>query len=88
LVQFARGREDKRKNIERMLSILEGITDVEIVCLPEAWIGPFKIDEKEGSGILSTLCDVAAENNYLSFPTFYHYSKKKGWPLNIGFCGL
>ncbi|KUO43120.1 MAG: hypothetical protein APU95_05160 [Hadesarchaea archaeon YNP_N21] len=65
LVQFARGREDKRKNIERMLSILGGITDVEIVCPPETWIGPFKIDEKEGSGILSTLCDVAAENNYV-----------------------
>lgn len=66
LVQFGRDRLDKLKNINRMLSILSGIRDVDVVCLPEAWTGGVELflEERECEFLLSSLCQIAAENGY------------------------
>jgi len=49
-----------------MLSILSGIKNVDIVCLPEAWTGrgELLLEEKERESLLSSSCQIAAENNY------------------------
>lgn len=66
LVQFGRDMLDKLKNINRMLSILSGIRDVDVVCLPEAWTGGVKLflEERECESLLSSLCQIAAGNGY------------------------
>jgi len=66
LVQFGRDRLDKSKNINRMLSILSEIRDVDIVCLPEAWTGGVRLflEEGECKSLLSSLCHIASENCY------------------------
>ena len=64
LVQFGRG-ENKPKNVDRMLSILSGIKNVDIVCLPEAWTGKgLFLEEKEFKSLLSSLCQRSAQNGY------------------------
>ena len=65
LVQFGRDRLNKPKNVDRMLSTLSKIKNVDVVCLPEAWTGgELFLEEKECKSILSSLCQLAAENNY------------------------
>ena len=66
LVQFGRDRDNKPKNVERMLSILPAIKNVDVVCLSEAWTGGAELflEEKERESLLSSLCQIAAENNY------------------------
>lgn len=65
LVQFARDRVDKTKNIEHMLSTLSEIKNTDIVCLPEAWIGGgFFLEEKEHRSLLSSLSEIAAKKSY------------------------
>lgn len=65
LVQFARDRVNKRRNVERMLSVLSKIRNTDVVCLPEAWIGGgFFLEEKEHRSLLSSLGEIAAKNNY------------------------
>ena len=65
-MQFGRDDSDKNKNVDRMLSILPNIKNVDIVCLPEAWIGGGGIilEEKERESLLKSFCHVASENNY------------------------
>jgi len=65
LVQFGRDELNKQKNVDRMLSILSKIKNADIVCLPEAWTGRgLYLEEKECESILSSLCQLAAENGY------------------------
>ena len=65
LVQFGRDRLNKPKNVDRMLSTLSKIKNVDVVCLPEAWTGGgLFLEEKECESLLSSLCQLAAENNY------------------------
>jgi len=65
LVQFARDRADKTKNVDHMLSTLSEIKNTDIVCLPEAWIGGgFFLEEKEHKSLLSSLSEIAAKNSY------------------------
>jgi len=66
LVQFGRDRLNKPKNVERMLSTLSEINNTDIVCLPEAWTGGGELflEEKERETLLSSLCEIAAENSY------------------------
>jgi omega-amidase len=66
LVQFGRDRLNKPRNVERMLSTLSEIEDVDVVCLPEAWTGGGQLflEEKECESLLTSLCQLAAENNY------------------------
>jgi len=66
LVQFGRDRLNKPRNVERMLSTLSETKNVDVVCLPEAWTGGAELflEEKERESLLSSLCELAAENNY------------------------
>ena len=65
LVQFARDRSNKQKNVDRMLSTLSKIKNTDIVCLPEAWTGGgLFLEEKERESLLSSLCQLAAGNGY------------------------
>lgn len=66
LVQFGRDKLNKPKNIQRMLSALSEIKNVDFVCLPEAWTGVAELflEEKECESLLSSLSQIAAENNY------------------------
>jgi len=66
LVQFGRDRDNKPKNVQRMLSTLSEVKNVDVVCLPEAWTGAGELflEEKERESLLSSLCELAAENNY------------------------
>ncbi|MDH5418969.1 MAG: carbon-nitrogen hydrolase family protein [Candidatus Bathyarchaeota archaeon] len=66
LVQFGRDRWNKTRNVERMLSTLSEIKNLDVVCLPEAWTGGGELflEEKERESLLSSLCELAAENNY------------------------
>jgi len=64
LVQFSRG-ENKSKNVDRMLSTLSEIRNVDVVCLPEAWTGRgLFLEEKERESLISSLCQLAAKNGY------------------------
>jgi len=67
LVQFGRDRLNKPRNVERMLSTLSEIKNVDVVCLPEAWTGggDLFLEEKECESLLASLCQLAAENNYV-----------------------
>jgi len=66
LVQFGRDRFDKPKNINRMLSTLSEIKNVDFVCLPEAWTGGGELflEEEKRESLLSSLCQLAAQNGY------------------------
>ena len=66
LAQFGRDRLNKPRNVERMLSTLSEIKNVDVVCLPEAWTGggDLFLEEKECESLLSSLCQLAARNNY------------------------
>ena len=65
LVQFARDKVDKPKNVDRMLSTLSEIKNTDIVCLPEAWTGgEISLEERECESLLSSLSEIAAKNNY------------------------
>ena len=66
LVQFGRDRLDKPKNVQRMLSTLSEINNVDIICLPEAWTGGGELflGEEERESLLSSLCQLAAKNGY------------------------
>jgi predicted amidohydrolase len=45
LVQPARDRFDREKNIHTVARLLQQIRDVEIVCLPENWAGVVTFSE-------------------------------------------
>jgi predicted amidohydrolase len=63
LVQFAR-RESFKENIKRMQEILSDVKGVEIVCLPEAWVGKALILEpKDVNIIILSLGKIAKQNN-------------------------
>lgn len=63
LVQFAR-KESFKENVERMQEILSKIKDVELVCLPEAWVGRALIlESKDINVIISSLREIAKQNN-------------------------
>lgn len=48
-----------------MLSMLSEIKNLDIVCLPEAWTGRgLFLEEKEHESLLSSLCQLVAENGY------------------------
>lgn len=64
LVQFARG-ENFKDNVERMRKILSSIKNVEIVCLPEAWVGKALILKPEDvNHILSSIGEIAKRNRF------------------------
>ena len=64
IVQFARDKLNKEKNISRMTSLLKRIENTDIVCLPEMWMGAAILDEDETKGIISSLREIAVRNNY------------------------
>lgn len=70
LVQFGLGL-NMSKNVDRMLSILSDIKNVDIVCPPESWTGRGLflagrglLEEKECKSLLSSLCQLASQNDY------------------------
>jgi len=64
LVQFARDRVDREKNLSRMCSILSQLRDVDFVCLSEAWIGSLTLEEKDYNNTLDTLAKIASNNRF------------------------
>lgn len=64
LVQFARDRVDREKNLSRMCSILSQLRDVDFVCLSEAWIGSLTLEEKDYKSTLDTLAKIASNNKF------------------------
>jgi len=64
LVQFGRDELNQPKNVDRMLSTLSEIKNVNIICLPEAWTGRgLFLEEKETESLLSSLCQLTIEKN-------------------------
>ena len=80
LAQFGRDMLNKPRNIERMLSTLSEIRNVDVVCLPEAWTGGGELflEEKECESLLASLSKLAAKNNYnlLTGGLFNHLGRK------------
>lgn len=64
LVQFARSKEEKQENIERMIDLLEGINDVDLVCLPENWFGVEPLSEEEFEDLISEFKKLAVDKGY------------------------
>lgn len=64
LVQPARDRLDKEKNLQTVTRLLEGIHDVDIVCLPENWAGVVTLSESELVDILELLGRYAQRGRY------------------------
>jgi omega-amidase len=64
LVQPARDRFDREKNIHTVARLLQEIRDVEIVCLPENWAGVVTFSEAELEQMLSLLGSYAQQGHY------------------------
>jgi predicted amidohydrolase len=64
LVQPARDRRDKERNFQTIKHLLEGIHDVEIVCLPENWAGIVALSEAELAEVLALLGRYAQKGRY------------------------
>lgn len=64
LVQPARDRLDREKNLRTVTRLLGGIRDVDIVCLPENWAGVVMLSEAELSDILALLGRYAQRGHY------------------------
>lgn len=62
LIQFARLPE-KQENLE-MLRILRGIGSVDIVCLPEVWLGGDILHPQEAAALLSRLGEAAKAGRF------------------------
>lgn len=65
LVQFSRDKDDREGNLRRMKNHLEGITNSDIVCLPENWFGVDPLEEEELEEILSDFKKIAAEKDII-----------------------
>ncbi len=64
LVQPARDRRDKERNFQTIQHLLEGIHDVDIVCLPENWAGVVTVSEAELAEVLALLGRSAQKGRY------------------------
>lgn len=64
LVQPARDRLDREKNLRTVTRLLEGIHDVDIVCLPENWAGVVTLSDAELSEVLALLGRYAQRGHY------------------------
>lgn len=64
IVQPARDRFDKAKNLQTVTRLLEQIRDVEIVCLPENWAGVIILSEAELAEVLALLGRYAQKGRY------------------------
>jgi len=63
LVQFARGK-DKEGNLDRMLGLLSTLSGVELVCLPENWLGGEVLGEEEWEKVLEALGEKTEEGGF------------------------
>jgi len=63
LVQFARLPE-KRENLEKMLRTLRGIRGVDLVCLPEVWLGGDILSPRDAASLLSQLGKAAKAGGF------------------------
>lgn len=64
LVQPARDRLDKAKNLQTVTRLLEKTRDVDIVCLPENWAGVVMLNEAELTDVLTLLGRYAQSGRY------------------------
>ncbi len=64
LVQPARDRFDREKNVQTVTRLLEEIRDVEIVCLPENWAGVVTFNKTDLESVLSLLGSYAQRGHY------------------------
>ncbi|MCS6936226.1 MAG: carbon-nitrogen hydrolase family protein [Candidatus Bipolaricaulota bacterium] len=64
LVQPARDRLDRAKNLQTVTRLLEQIRNVDIVCLPENWAGVVVFNEGELADVLALLGRYAQQGRY------------------------
>jgi predicted amidohydrolase len=64
LVQPARDRFDREKNLQTAERLLQSVRDVDIVCFPENWAGIVKLKEAELAEILSIFSQYARTGSY------------------------
>lgn len=64
LVQPARDRLDRVKNLQTVTTLLEKIRDAEIVCLPENWAGVVALTEAELTNMLALLGHYVQKGHY------------------------
>ncbi|MEM0359312.1 MAG: carbon-nitrogen hydrolase family protein [Candidatus Hadarchaeales archaeon] len=77
LVQFARG-EKREENLRRMVDLLSTISRVDLVCLPENWLGREVLEEKEWEGVLEVLAEISRDGKFflLTGGTYLREGKK------------
>lgn len=64
LVQTARDRFDKEKNLKNAERLLGGIRDVDIVCFPENWVGAVVLEDSETTYVLGMVSRYARAGSY------------------------
>ncbi len=64
LVQTARDRLDKAKNLKDSERLLHSIRNVDIVCFPENWIGTVVMEERETVDVLRMVSRYARDGGY------------------------
>lgn len=64
IVQTARDRFDKARNLKDSERLLRTICDVDIVCFPESWIGTVVMEERETADVLHMLSQYARDGGY------------------------
>ncbi len=82
MVQFSRDRFNSARNRERALEMLSGIRNVDVVCMPEVWMGAVIIEENELSTLLDDISAVAKENG-MSIITGGLFIREDGWPADV-----
>lgn len=63
LVQFARG-EEREENLRRMVDLLSTVSGVDLVCLPENWLGREVLEEKEWEKVLEILAEISKNGKF------------------------
>lgn len=64
LVQTARDRFDKTKNLRNTERLLKSIRNVDIICLPENWVGAVALEEREMEDVLLMISQYARGGGY------------------------
>lgn len=63
LAQFSRG-EEREENLRRMLDLLSTVSGVDLVCLPENWLGRVILEEGEWERVLEALAEAGREGRF------------------------
>ncbi|MEM2265922.1 MAG: carbon-nitrogen hydrolase family protein [Candidatus Hadarchaeales archaeon] len=77
LAQFTR-KEKREENLRHMIDLLSTVSGVDLVCLPENWLGGEVLEEKEWKGILEILAEMSRNGRFslLTGGTYLREGKK------------